>query len=231
MATTNTPLTLTQMRTEIKKFYNRGDFTDAEIATYMDFALETAIEQREWSELKVLTTFTTTANQENVGSSTLNTETRSIYSVTLNQTSPVRRDLLLYVTPQEFLQQYNTSTDYTGEPRRWTILNRDIYLGPTPDAVYTLGVLRSTEPANFTTSATASPIGKLERYLIHYATGWMYDVKEMDDLSQKHFQRAASHLQDAMRKDSMLETQLRTPTTPGYDMVNSFIPQSEYRIG
>ncbi len=224
-------LTRANIITEIKRFYNRGDIADDQIITYMDFAIQTALEEREWQQLKELSTVATTADQETVTNG-ITDATRALYRVTLNKSSPVSRKRLVYLPPDEYLALYGGTTGDTGEPGHYTIMGRTLYLGQTPDAVYSLRIHRSLFPSLYVdgSNSTTVPILRLERYIIHYATAWMYDIKEMDDLAQKHFQRAQSHLTSAMRIDGMLNAELRTSAIEGYNMVDTYVAADNYRL-
>ena len=202
--------------TEIKRFYNRGDITDASLIIFLDFALEVAVEQRDWHDLQAVRSYSTVADTETVA---LHADARVVHKLWISETSPVDREQLTFLTQEEFLQTYRASTDVTDEPVNYALFGRTIYLGPTPNAVFTLNALESRWPSNFTAGSgtTESPIPRLERYLINYAVGWAFDTKGMDDLAQKHFERAQSLLSDAMRVDSMLTAQLRTSSTRGYE--------------
>ena len=71
------------------------------------------------------------------------TDVINIRSLTL-QSSP--NQVLDYLTPDQFNLQYAFGD--TGKPRMFTVVGTNIYLGPTPDAVYSLQCMyKTTIPA------------------------------------------------------------------------------------
>ena len=106
-------LTVANMITEAEKIYVRGDVSDATWQKYLDFGLENAIRDFNWHDLQAQQTYNTVANTETLS---ISSSIRSLFSVRLNLTSPVRRPKLVYMTPEAFDEEYYQGTDHKGVP-------------------------------------------------------------------------------------------------------------------
>ena len=210
-------LTVANMITEAEKIYVRGDVSDATWQNYLDFGLENAIRDFNWHDLQAQQTYNTVANTETV---TISSNIRSLFSLRLNLTSPIRRPKLVYMTPERFDEEYYQGTDHKGVPLHYTLWGSVLYLGPVPDAVYVVRSLETRWPSTFASQATSvsSPIARLEEYLIHYAVFWAFQAKSQADLSEKHLAIARQLLLHARRSETNRITDAATPGAGAYEV-------------
>ena len=210
-------LTVANMITEAEKIYVRGDVSDATWQNYLDFGLENAIRDFNWHDLQAQQTYNTVANTETV---TISSNIRSLFSLRLNLTSPIRRPKLVYMTPERFDEEYYQGPDHKGVPLHYTLWGSVLYLGPVPDAVYVVRSLETRWPSTFAGQATsvASPIARLEEYLIHYAVFWACQAKSQADLSEKHLAIARQLLLHARRSETNRITDAATPGAGAYEV-------------
>lgn len=209
--------TRTNLITEIERFYVRGDIADATWAIFLDLGLDTAVREHDWWDLFNEQTYATVANQEYVD---LNANIRTLMWVRLNLTAPIRRPQLVYLPPEEFNRRFPSSTDSTGIPTHYTIQGpRRVLFGVIPDAIYTVRTHESRWPSTPFASgsgSTTSPIDHIDDYLIHFAAGWAFQTKGLDDFADRHLKLAGGFLRQAVSADSYRITELNSLGNGGY---------------
>lgn len=206
-------LTVAQVIAEAEKIYIRGDVSDATWQIYLDFALAEAVQDFNWPDLHGVQTYSSAANTEEV---TISADLRTLFFVRLNLTGPIRRPKLVYMTPEQFDEEYYSGTSYTGIPIHYTLWGSTMFLGPVPDAIYTIRTLETRWPTSFASQATSvlasSAIDHLDAFFIHYIIFWAFQAKGQSDLAEKH-QAIAHALLLAARRGAT--NRLMDAATPG----------------
>jgi len=150
--------TYTGLKESIASWMHRTDLTDL-IPDFVALA-----EERIANELRLRlqiseATLTTVAGTQDV---TLPTDWLEIENLSLN--TPVKQ--LTYVNIEHLDSKY--PSDFTGEPAVYTIEGNEIYFGPCPDAVYSVGLWYY---ARFPALATAGTNTLLTKYPSIYLYG------------------------------------------------------------
>jgi len=209
-------VTGTQLIAEIERHYIRNDIADATWLIFLDFGISTAVREYDWPDLQATRTYSTVADTETVA---LSTSLRKLHFVRLNLTGPVRRPSLEYLPWDEFNYRFSTGADTTGVPTHWTLFGATLFLGPIPDAVYTVFTLESRWPSTFAAGgvATENPIARLDDFLVYFAVGTAYQTKNQDDLSIPYFRLASTFLENQKRAQMNKHPLLRSVGSGAYE--------------
>jgi hypothetical protein len=116
------------LKTTVADYMHRNDLTGniPDFIYLAEVRIRTRLQER---VSDVVSAITTTAGVEYA---TLPADFLAIRSLTI----PSNQMTLDYMSPDEFNQYFEP--DVSGTPRCYTIISDQLYLGPTPDAVYTL---------------------------------------------------------------------------------------------
>ena len=152
--TSITPSDLADMKDRIARELHRDDITTS-IAEAISSAI-TKYQSRRFEFAESVSTFSTVADQQAYDSSDTGfpTDMGQVDSITV--TTSGRTVPLEPISYQE-LKEIDTSTTLVGVPSKWCWYARSIWLYPTPDAIYTIGVshqMRSLAPASDGDSST-----------------------------------------------------------------------------
>lgn len=127
----------TDLKNAIQTWTRRTDTNDPMYAAIPDFV--TLAEARIARDLRIRKQVTNTTLETVAGSQsvTLPVDFLEIENITNNSTNPPRQ---LHVVTPEIMDEKYPLNYFTGEPVVYALLGNVIQLGPTPDAVYNIGL-------------------------------------------------------------------------------------------
>lgn len=195
-------LSRSAIQTLVESNTGRTDKSDL-ISSAIDLALEEISNDHDWRAVRFeSTSLTTTSDQQTVDLSSL--ELFQLLSVRVIQGSDLSYEMI-FVSEQRFDMLIPDVSDLTnGYPKYCYVKGNTLYLGPKPDAAYTIYVRYIKKPA----AAAENTILGIDMAIVAHATAFVFASIEKLELAQMWEGKFEKALRRARRADNRVRHKL-----------------------